>query len=160
MCDDQFTFTYFTESPLRDESFRKLRETFVVKGKIGAGTFSKVYLAYVRGDAEKKQYAIKHIKQTTHPEKLRREMFCLLRIGWVNRPSFTSTLNVGSVASGSRMYSVWHYLSSVGSLIVFGLFVFFSYDLVKWLLIRCVRTIIHHFFFCNLLGIFVNQKHV
>lgn len=66
---------------MKDESFKKLRETFSIQGKIGAGTFSKVYLAYARGDSKKKQYAIKHIKQTTHPEKLRRELFCLLKIG-------------------------------------------------------------------------------
>lgn len=69
------------EIPMKDESFRKLRETFVIQSKIGAGTFSKVYLAYARGDPEKKRFAIKHIKQTTHPEKLRREIFCLLKIG-------------------------------------------------------------------------------
>lgn len=66
---------------MADESFRKLRETFVIQGKIGAGTFSKVYLAYAKCDPEKKRYAIKHIKQTTHPDKLRREIFCLLKIG-------------------------------------------------------------------------------
>lgn len=79
-----FSLVYLpAESPptAKDESFVKLRETFVVQGKIGAGTFSKVYLAYIRGDVQKKRYAVKHIKQTTHPEKLRREVFCLLKIG-------------------------------------------------------------------------------
>ncbi|XP_025192510.1 cell division cycle 7-related protein kinase-like [Melanaphis sacchari] len=83
--------------PMKDESFKKLRETFVIKSKIGAGTFSKVYLAYARGDAEKKRYAIKHIKQTTHPEKLRREIFCLLKIGGQdNVMGLVTSLRIGS----------------------------------------------------------------
>ncbi|XP_050419912.1 cell division cycle 7-related protein kinase-like [Adelges cooleyi] len=84
-------------SAMQDESFRKLRETFTIQGKIGAGTFSKVYLAYARGDPEKKQYAIKHVKQTTHPEKLRRELFCLLRIGGQeNVMGLITSLRIGS----------------------------------------------------------------
>ncbi|XP_060876205.1 cell division cycle 7-related protein kinase-like [Metopolophium dirhodum] len=83
--------------PMKDESFRKLRETFVIQSKIGAGTFSKVYLAYARGDPEKKRFAIKHIKQTTHPEKLRREIFCLLKIGGQdNVMGLVTSLRIGS----------------------------------------------------------------
>ncbi|XP_070602681.1 cell division cycle 7-related protein kinase [Erythrolamprus reginae] len=60
----------------------QLANVFRIKGKIGEGTFSSVYLAigHVRGGREEK-VALKHLIPTSHPVRIAAELQCLLIAG-------------------------------------------------------------------------------
>ncbi|XP_061489637.1 cell division cycle 7-related protein kinase isoform X2 [Rhineura floridana] len=60
----------------------QLGNVFKVKGKIGEGTFSSVYLAIaqLRGGHEE-NVALKHLIPTSHPVRIAAELQCLIRAG-------------------------------------------------------------------------------
>ncbi|XP_034293099.1 cell division cycle 7-related protein kinase isoform X1 [Pantherophis guttatus] len=60
----------------------QLANVFRIKGKIGEGTFSSVYLAigHVRGGREEK-VALKHLIPTSHPIRIAAELQCLIIAG-------------------------------------------------------------------------------
>ncbi|XP_022919751.1 cell division cycle 7-related protein kinase-like isoform X2 [Onthophagus taurus] len=62
------------------EQFPELGEHFNLIKKVGHGTFSTVYLATVKTNKDK-QYAIKHVVPTCHPDRIRFELQCLKDIG-------------------------------------------------------------------------------
>lgn len=59
----------------------KLSELFTIQQRVGEGTFSTVYLARLRNSTERKQFALKHIVPTCHPERIRFELDCLKNLG-------------------------------------------------------------------------------
>ncbi|KAG8233008.1 hypothetical protein J437_LFUL013797 [Ladona fulva] len=59
-----------------------LNENFTIHQKIGEGTFSSVFLATIKGDGDiKKQFAVKHLVPTCHPNRIEKELRCLMDIG-------------------------------------------------------------------------------
>ncbi|XP_013394451.1 cell division cycle 7-related protein kinase [Lingula anatina] len=63
----------------------KVKEMFQVLKKIGEGTFSKVYLAKLKQHPNVTQYfALKHLVPTSKPERIERELKCLLQMGGKN----------------------------------------------------------------------------
>ncbi|XP_062992513.1 cell division cycle 7-related protein kinase [Elgaria multicarinata webbii] len=64
------------------EAVPQLGNTFKIKGKIGEGTFSSVYLAIaqLRGGHEEK-VALKHLIPTSHPVRIAAELQCLIIAG-------------------------------------------------------------------------------
>ncbi|XP_013912112.1 PREDICTED: cell division cycle 7-related protein kinase [Thamnophis sirtalis] len=60
----------------------QLANVFRIKGKIGEGTFSSVYLAigHLRGGREEK-VALKHLIPTSHPVRIAAELQCLIIAG-------------------------------------------------------------------------------
>ncbi|KAB7506612.1 Cell division cycle 7-related protein kinase, partial [Armadillidium nasatum] len=62
----------------------ELDSLFVLKKKVGYGTFSSVYLGCAKAksvSANKKYYAIKHIIPTSHPSRIYMELKCLKLMG-------------------------------------------------------------------------------
>nr|XP_060629894.1 cell division cycle 7-related protein kinase [Anolis sagrei ordinatus] len=64
------------------EAVPQLGNLFKIKGKIGEGTFSSVYLAVAqrRGNQEEK-VALKHLIPTSHPVRIAAELQCLIVAG-------------------------------------------------------------------------------
>lgn len=62
----------------------ELRCYFDIHNKIGEGTFSSVYLASLKNTNNEKKFAIKHLIPTCHPKRIKYELECLQRIGYVN----------------------------------------------------------------------------
>ncbi|XP_014221526.2 LOW QUALITY PROTEIN: cell division cycle 7-related protein kinase-like [Trichogramma pretiosum] len=62
------------------ESVPQLETIFKVIGKIGEGTFSSVFLAYLKSNPNK-YYAIKQLVPTVSPNRILRELKCLKDIG-------------------------------------------------------------------------------
>ncbi|XP_014231298.1 cell division cycle 7-related protein kinase-like isoform X2 [Trichogramma pretiosum] len=62
------------------ESVPQLEKIFKVIGKIGEGTFSSVFLAYLKSNPNK-YYAIKQLVPTVSPNRILRELKCLKDIG-------------------------------------------------------------------------------
>lgn len=59
---------------------------FQLHHRIGEGTFSTVFLATLRSDQhrpmhQRRCFAIKHLIPTSHPNRVERELKCLLEIG-------------------------------------------------------------------------------
>lgn len=61
----------------------ELRCYFDIHTKIGEGTFSNVYLASLKNTNNEKKFAIKHLIPTCHPKRIKYELECLQRIGYV-----------------------------------------------------------------------------
>lgn len=60
--------------------FPDLSRLFNLHKQVGYGTFSTVYLASLKTD-ERKQFAVKHIVPTCHPDRIKFELQCLKDIG-------------------------------------------------------------------------------
>ncbi|KAK9694072.1 Protein kinase domain [Popillia japonica] len=63
--------------------FPDLDQLFTLHKQVGYGTFSTVYLASLKTDPNK-QFAIKHIVPTCHPERIKFELQCLQDIGGIH----------------------------------------------------------------------------
>lgn len=64
----------------------KVFSVFNLHQRIGEGTFSTVYLATLRSHEnrpfhKRKFFAIKHLIPTSHPNRVERELRCMLEIG-------------------------------------------------------------------------------
>ncbi|XP_071439988.1 cell division cycle 7-related protein kinase-like [Hetaerina americana] len=57
-----------------------LGENFDIHRKIGEGTFSSVFMASIKGEAQQ-HYAVKHLVPTCHPSRIEKELRCLMDIG-------------------------------------------------------------------------------
>lgn len=61
-------------------------QVFDVHKRIGSGTFSSVLLATLKSEADlkfdqRKKFAIKHHIPTSHPDRIVKELKCLIEIG-------------------------------------------------------------------------------
>lgn len=62
----------------------QLDKLFNLLGKIGEGTFSKVYRATIKtddSDFSKQEYALKYLVPTSHPLRIANELLCLKELG-------------------------------------------------------------------------------
>lgn len=84
----------------------ELRCYFDIHNKIGEGTFSNVYLASLKNTSNEKKFAIKHLIPTCHPKRIKYELECLQRIGYVKN------LNINYV-----FWSIFNSLITVNTLI-------------------------------------------
>ena len=58
-----------------------LNDLFNIHYKVGEGTFSSVFLATLKNTSCSKNFAIKHLVPTCHPNRIERELQCLKDIG-------------------------------------------------------------------------------
>nr|XP_008107467.1 PREDICTED: cell division cycle 7-related protein kinase isoform X2 [Anolis carolinensis] len=64
------------------EAVPQLGNLFKIKGKIGEGTFSSVYLAVAQGRGnQEEKVALKHLIPTSHPVRIAAELQCLIVAG-------------------------------------------------------------------------------
>lgn len=59
---------------------------FNIHRRIGEGTFSNVFLASLKchenvSPSKRKLFAVKHLIPTSHPQRIEKELKCLLEIG-------------------------------------------------------------------------------
>ncbi|ETE72510.1 Cell division cycle 7-related protein kinase, partial [Ophiophagus hannah] len=81
-CFKNFSIGALTDIEKLYQAVPQLANMFRIKGKIGEGTFSSVYLAIgqVRGGREEK-VALKHLIPTSHPVRIAAELQCLIIAG-------------------------------------------------------------------------------
>ncbi|XP_020800745.1 cell division cycle 7-related protein kinase [Drosophila serrata] len=70
-------------------SIPAINKIFDVQCRIGSGTFSTVLLGTLQGErylleTQRRRFAIKHHNPTSHPERILRELECMVRIGGVD----------------------------------------------------------------------------
>ncbi|XP_066596409.1 cell division cycle 7-related protein kinase-like isoform X2 [Prorops nasuta] len=58
-----------------------LNELFHIYGKVGEGTFSSVFLGILKKSKSTKKFALKYLVPTSHPDRVKRELECLQKIG-------------------------------------------------------------------------------
>lgn len=56
-------------------------ELFDISKQVGEGTFSCVYMGTLKASDGTREFALKHLVPTCHPERIQRELDCLQRIG-------------------------------------------------------------------------------
>uniref|UniRef100_A0A8C5RQ57 Protein kinase domain-containing protein n=1 Tax=Laticauda laticaudata TaxID=8630 RepID=A0A8C5RQ57_LATLA len=85
-CFKNFSIGALTDIEKLYQAVPQLANVFRIKGKIGEGTFSSVYLAVgqLRGGLEEK-VALKHLIPTSHPVRIAAELQCLIIAGYVWR---------------------------------------------------------------------------
>lgn len=66
------------------ELFPQLSETLDIVDKIGEGTFSCVYLGISKPPCARKEFAVKHIIPTSHPNRIHNELLCMKDLGGKN----------------------------------------------------------------------------
>lgn len=58
-------------------------ELFDVHCKVGKGAFSSVFLATLKSSDKHKKFALKQLIPTCHPERIKRELQYLQKLGYV-----------------------------------------------------------------------------
>lgn len=62
-----------------------LKELFHIHCKVGEGAFSSVFLGTLRSSAGHKKFALKYLIPTCHPERIKRELQCLQKMGYIEQ---------------------------------------------------------------------------